>query len=188
MAPDKDDPRLVALYEDHYDAILAYCVRRIGHEDAEEATSEVFVVAWKRIDEVDWSTVRPWLYGIARRVLANRWRSIRRRRRLQARIESVVGPRPDEEALDVVLIGGSEHVLVMEALESLKTADREILRLAAWEELTASEAATALGISPSAAEQRLYRAKRRFARVLDRLSTSEFSIRAADGEEVGDAG
>lgn len=186
MSPDKDDPRLVALYEDHYDEILAYCVRRVGREDAEEATAEVFVVAWKRIDEVDWSTVRPWLYGIARRVLANRWRSIRRRRHLQARLESIVERRSEIEGVDVVLIGGTERAVVMEALESLRSADREILRLAAWEELTAAEAASVLGITPSAAEQRLHRAKGRFARVLDRLSASEVSIRAAKGEEVGD--
>jgi RNA polymerase sigma-70 factor (ECF subfamily) len=67
--------RLTALFEKHHAEILAYCVRRIGRTEGEDAAAEVFAVASRRVDEIDWKTVRPWLFGVARGVLANRWRS-----------------------------------------------------------------------------------------------------------------
>lgn len=178
------DSRLVSLYERHFDEILAYCVRRVGFEDAEEAAAEVFVVAWRRIDEIDPPSARAYLYGIARNVLANRWRSIRRRRRLHSRIEEVVGREAPQAAADALVVGG-ESDLVMRALTRLRAADREILRLAAWEDLATAEIATALGISIQAAEQRLHRAKRRFADALDRLSPADTRFKRAANHEGG---
>jgi RNA polymerase sigma-70 factor (ECF subfamily) len=45
-----------------------------------------------------------------------------------------------------------------EALAQLNARDQELLRLWAWESLTAAEIALALGISPNAASIRLHRA------------------------------
>ncbi|HJU52298.1 MAG TPA: sigma-70 family RNA polymerase sigma factor, partial [Acidimicrobiia bacterium] len=111
--------------------------------------------------EIDWTTVRPWLYGIARGVLANRWRSRHRRQRLLARI---AGAAPLENSGEVVVRAADDHQAIV-ALEQLRPNDREILMLAAWEDMTGPEIAQALGISRNAAEQRLHRAKTRYARV-----------------------
>lgn len=46
-----------------------------------------------------------------------------------------------------------------EALAALPETDAELLRLWAWEQLTASEIAEALEITPNAASVRLHRAK-----------------------------
>ena len=48
------DSRFSALFERHYDEVLRYCIRRIDRTGAEDAASEVFVVAWRRIDDLDW--------------------------------------------------------------------------------------------------------------------------------------
>ena len=55
---------------------------------------------------------------------------------------------------------------MLAALGSMRAGDQEVLRLAIWEDLAASEIAVVLGVSVSAAEQRLHRAKKRLARVL----------------------
>lgn len=83
------DASFTSMFERHYHEVLAYCARRGGRSEADDATAEVFAVAWRRIDEIDWETVRPWLYGIARGVMANRWRSLKRQGRLTAKMASM---------------------------------------------------------------------------------------------------
>lgn len=178
-APTSIDSRFSALFERHYDEILGYCFRRIDSAGAEDAASEVFVVAWRRIDELEWDTARPWLYGIARGVLANRGRGVRRRDRLTRKMSGLATA--NEEAAEVVVVRREQDQEVMDALSKLKMSDREILLLSTWEELTAPEIATALDISIAAAEQRLHRAKQRFARHLDRFpNIAHFSPRVAE--------
>ena len=177
------DSRFSALFERHYDEVLGYCFRRIDGAGAEDAASEVFVVAWRRIDELEWDTARPWLYGIARGVLANRSRGIRRRDRLTRKMSGLATA--NAEAAEVIVVRSEPDQEVMSALSKLKPSDREILLLSTWEELTGSEIATALQISIPAADQRLSRARRRFAKHLDRFpKNAHLSPRVA--EEGGD--
>jgi hypothetical protein len=80
-------------------------------------------------------------------------------------------------------------------MQQLSPSDREVLRLAAWEELTPVELATAVGCSTSAAKTRLHRARRRLEHKLDLLGigvhpyaqaghvTTEMPV--ATGEEDG---
>jgi RNA polymerase sigma-70 factor (ECF subfamily) len=164
MRSDTTDEKLTELYERHYDEVLGFCARRIGTTEAEEAAADVFAVAWRRLDEIEWETVRPWLFGIARRVVASRWRSARRQRRLLGRVSSLA-PIPRELPEEQV-VRRAEDEEVLNAVRGLKSVDREVLLLAAWEELTAQEIAETLTISVSAAEQRLHRAKRRLAQAL----------------------
>ena len=177
--PDSPETRFTMLYEKHYDEVLAYCTRRIGRTEADDTTADVFAVAWRRIDEIEWATVRPWLYGIARGVLANRWRAGRRQRRLLGRVSGLAPVADELPEVQVVRRAQDEEVLT--AVRRLKPSDQEILQLAAWEELTAPEIATAVGISVSATEQRLHRAKQRLAKALQSTTTvPNTSPRAAE--------
>jgi RNA polymerase sigma-70 factor (ECF subfamily) len=103
--------------------------------------------------------VRAWLFGVAYKVLANQRRSARRRRRLFERITSA----ESMEAFlsDEPLIATPVDDEVMKALSRLKAADREVLQLALWEELSRNEIAQALGISTEAVHKRFSRAKKR---------------------------
>jgi RNA polymerase sigma-70 factor (ECF subfamily) len=64
--------------------------------------------------------------------------------------------RPDE-----ILVQREEDRRVIQQLMSMRPADQEILRLAAWEDLNSGEIALVLGCSVNAAQQRLSRAKKR---------------------------
>ena len=156
--------RLSRLFEAHYDEVLAYCARRIGRREAEDSAAEVFAVASRRVDEINWEPARPWLFGIARGVLANRWRSIHRLRRLSGKMAGLAAAPADSP--DEVVIRDAEAREAISALRRLRPSDREILMLSAWEELTAAQIAHSLGISVAATEKRLERAKRRFAQTL----------------------
>jgi DNA-directed RNA polymerase specialized sigma24 family protein len=80
------DAQFESLYRAHARDVHGYFLRRTSSEEAKDATSEVFVVAWRRFDDVPQDDeALPWLYGVARNVLANNARSLRRRDRLAAR-------------------------------------------------------------------------------------------------------
>ena len=110
--------------------------------------------------------------------LENRWRTSRRQKRLFGRV-SGLAPTPGELP-EVQVVRRAQDDEVVAAVRRLKPADQEILLLAAWEELTAPEIATAVGISVSATEQRLHRAKQRLAKALQSTATApNMSPRAA---------
>jgi RNA polymerase sigma-70 factor (ECF subfamily) len=152
------EERFRALFARHYPAVYRYAGRRLGREEAADAAAEAFTIAWRRIAHVPAEPATlPWLYGVARRVVANAERSRRRRHRLAARAAQAMtreDPPPDPTG-------------VLTALSGLRPDDREVLRLAAWEGLGPRELGQALGCSPNAAAIRLHRARRRLEQALD---------------------
>jgi RNA polymerase sigma factor (sigma-70 family) len=159
--------RFRELYADNYPLVLGYAMRRCPQpEDAADVVAETFLAAWRRLDDVPPEHARAWLYGVARRVLANQLRGRRRRQRL--------GERLGEElrhfaaaAPELQRDGKLERAA--SAFASLTEQDREILALAAWEGLAGADIGRALGCSANAARIRLHRARRRFARRLAAL-------------------
>jgi RNA polymerase sigma-70 factor (ECF subfamily) len=152
--------RLEDLFEAHHRALLAYAARRCPTlSDAEDVVAEVFLVAWRRLDDLPaGDAALPWLYGVARKTIGNQRRGLLRRGRLQARLEQTA-ERPATPAPS-----GTEPALA--ALERLSEGDRELLRLVAWEGLSHAEIAAVLGISVNAVAIRLHRARARFEQAL----------------------
>lgn len=162
-----DDPQAVFtnLYIDHHDAVLRYAARRADPDTARDIVAETFLVAWRRLADVprQAADVRPWLYGVARRVLANSERSRRRAETLKVHLGmqgQTAGSQPDPA--DTI----TDRIRLGEALQALSELDREALRLVGFEELDISEAAVAMGCSRPAMAVRLHRARRRLAMTL----------------------
>ena len=160
--------RFDPLFAANYQAIYRYCVRRLGPADAEDATADVFAVAWRRLDQMpsdDGS--RAWLFGVAYRVVGNQYRGRLRQSRLSTRLRAV---RADEDTAHSE-IGGEDAERLLTALDRLSASDQEILRLSAWDGLTRSEIAYVLGITENAVDQRLHRARARLKTRFDHLDT-----------------
>lgn len=159
------EARFEGLYAAHGRAVLAYAARRTPDaQDAADIVADTFLVAWRRLDEVPaGQEARLWLYGVARKVLANQRRSEVRRERLADRLR-----RDLPNALDSVAPLPAEGGHVRAALTQLGPEDQEILRLCGWEELTPRGIAKVLGISQVAARSRLHRARHRLRRALER--------------------
>jgi RNA polymerase sigma-70 factor (ECF subfamily) len=159
--------RFDALYREHVPAIAAYCrgrTRSIG--DAEDAVAEVFLIAWRRLDDVPADNkARLWLYATARRVLANQARGRSRRDKLTGRL---VNERPDDRVSDDPLTAR-----VREALSALGPRDREILLLAEWEGLSPAEIAQTLGEPAVTIRVRLHRARARFRVAFEVLPSAD---------------
>jgi RNA polymerase sigma factor (sigma-70 family) len=152
------------LYREHGRAILAYALRRAGDpEDAADVVAETFLIAWRRLADVPTGEkTRLWLYGVARRVLANRHRAEQRRTRLGERLAETL--RTD---LATHAAPRGEAAEALRAMGELSEEDRELLLLVSWEELSPGEAARVLGISGLAARSRLHRARRRLRTLLE---------------------
>jgi RNA polymerase sigma factor (sigma-70 family) len=154
--------RFDALFTEHQRHVLAYAMRRTQTlADAEDVAAETFTTAWRKIDTVPVQEPLPWLYAVARRVLANHRRGNGRRERLAAllRVEDVATPMHAGEDRDGPAFA---------ALASLSPADQELLRLVAWEELGNQQIAAVLAITPNAVAIRLHRARARFTDALAR--------------------
>jgi RNA polymerase sigma-70 factor (ECF subfamily) len=160
------------IYEAHYGDVLGYAVRRTAsRDDAEDIAAETFQVAWRRLDDLPGGTdTRLWLFGAARRVLANHHRGRHRARGLLDRVKRVTLPsrhRPDPADA----IGEADRLT--RALDSLQESDREVLRLQAWEGLSAPEVAAVLGVSTAAVWKRLERARERLKGALEQIDAEE---------------
>lgn len=151
------------LYREHAGRVLAYARRRTTQEAADDVVAEVFLVAWRRADEVPERPL-PWLLGVARRVLANQRRGEHRGDALRDRIrgEQLAGVRSP--------LGDDVPSPAVRALWSLGASDQELLMLIAWDGLSRAEAAEALGISVGTLAVRLHRARRRLTKA--RAATS----------------
>lgn len=148
----QDRASFAALFESHFAALLAYARRRTPQlSDAEDVVAETFTVAWRRLDRLPAKPDEhlPWLYAVARRVLANQRRGTDRRLRLFERLRWAPAP------------GSFPGLDVGSVLDTLHERDREILRLVAWESLTYAEAGVVLGISANAVAIRVHRARER---------------------------
>lgn len=153
--------RFAQTFEEHFRAVTAYALRRTTPAEAEDAVAETFLVAWRRLDEVP-EEAKPWLLGVARRVLANQRRAAGRRHALTERVAGM--PTGEEDP--------PRRPAVLQALARLSDTDREVLLLVAWDGLSIQEAAAALRCTRTAAKVRLHRARRRFRAELHRLERS----------------
>lgn len=142
------------LYAEHRDAVWRYFRRRVAG-DHEDLTTEVFLVAWRRREDLPAEPL-PWLYGVARKVLANHRRAGDRRDALAERAAAYA-----ETATPDLAEAVGVRADLARALAELSDRDRELVLLVAWEGLTLADAAAALGCRRGTAAVRLHRARRR---------------------------
>jgi RNA polymerase sigma factor (sigma-70 family) len=150
------------VYEQHASAVRGYAMRRTDPARADDVVAEVFLVAWRRLEDIP-AEPRPWLFGVARRVLANERRRLARQGAALARLEPPSGVGADPAAGPALADRALE-----DALRKLSDSDREALFLTAWEGLNHRDAARALGVREATFTVRLHRAKRRLGRALER--------------------
>jgi RNA polymerase sigma-70 factor (ECF subfamily) len=152
----------------HLGAVTNYARRR-GSTDAEALAAEVMAIAWRRFDDVPKDDPRPWLYATARNLLLEEAR--KRRRAMGPQLEPL-SPAPELDEIDPDL---------RRALLALSLLDRETLLLIAWEDLTPTQAAQALGINATAFRVRLLRARRRLRAHLEDAASEAAPHLAMEG-------
>lgn len=160
------EDHLSELFRQHYDRIRAYARRRVGPDAAQEVVAETFLAAWRHVDELP-DQVLPWLYRAAQLEVANYRRRVRADARLdRALVEHRLGDLQGQAA-DASI---EERTAVAAAFAQLSPTDRELLRLAAWEQVSSVEGAAILGCSAPAYRVRLHRARQRLERAVLRTA------------------
>jgi RNA polymerase sigma-70 factor, ECF subfamily len=166
--------RFERLYRAHAGAVRTFARRRTGVAEADDVVADVFLSAWRRLDDAPGDPL-PWLLGMARGVLSNRRRGEDRHAALIARLmcEQLASRGHSDDGLDIALI---------KALGSLSASDRELLLLVAWERLSSEQLAQVLGLSKGTVAVRLHRARRRLKRAFANEQQQKSSARGRSPE------
>ncbi len=155
--------QVVRRYERRVYGVALRIVR--SHEEADDVAQEAFVRAWRSLASFELGRpFGPWVCRIAANLALNQVRSPRAREEGLAedhQEERAPGPGP----LELVLDAEARRVLEA-ALGELPAEQRAVFVLRVFEELSYSEIADALGLSPGTVMSRLFRARERLARAL----------------------
>lgn len=167
VAPAREGQEAAAfreVFEAMYDDLVRFAERRVDGAAVDDVVAETFLVAWRRFDELpaDPAELRPWLFAVARRTLANTHRGRRRSHAVAVRVAAQPAQPAEDDAAAV-----AQRVDLARAFERLSPRDQEALALVAWDGLTPAEAARVVDISTSAFSVRLSRARRRLRQHLE---------------------
>ncbi len=160
-----------ALFKRHYDGIYRFFRNKVdsGVEDLVQRTFTICVEGRDRFREE--SSLRTYLFAIARNLL---YEHLRRRYRSREEL--------DPDSASIVDLGASptsmlaaraEELLLVRSLRTIPVASQVILELVYWEHFTGSELGVFLGVPEDTARSRLRRARQLLEAALTRLSNSQ---------------
>lgn len=183
----RDPERFATVFDRHYAAIAGFLRRRLERSLADELAAETFLRAFdgRAGYDVTRADARPWLFGIASRVLSRHRRDEERRLRAVARAGGFVEDAREFEEVDARLDAAAAARVLAAALRSLAAADREVLLLYAWAELSYEEIAVALGVPVGTVRSRLHRARDVVRRRLEDAAATALTAAAAGNGSGG---
>lgn len=157
-----DEQWFERVFAEHSTAIVRFLYRRGAYGDAEDLAAEVFTLMWKKKTEVPDGAELPWLYKTAGLTLANWYRK-----------KKSLPMGDNQETLDSTDFSDPAQLVVEDqgmraALLSLSERDRKILLAVAWEGLSGDALVQYLGVSRSAADAALSRARKRLEEAIEK--------------------
>ena len=146
--------------------LYAYATTLVGDPgEAEEVVQDAFVAAWRGASRFEGrSSVRSWLFGIARRQARDRHRRLSLDTTEIDAAGEVAAPEPGPEAAVIAAATGAE---LRSALARIPDADREVLVLTFAHEMSGPEVAAVLDIPAGTVKSRLFNARRRLRLALE---------------------
>lgn len=170
------------IFDRHGSTLLRFLARRVDPAEAEDLLGEVFRIAFERRSsfERDRDSARPWLYGIAANLVAKHYRSEARRLRAMARASALRASAArllDDDPAERAVASADAGALwprVVDAIGALPEAERQVLLLFAWEELSYEEIAQALGVPAGTVRSRLSRGRARLAELTHDASLASY--------------
>jgi RNA polymerase sigma factor (sigma-70 family) len=160
--------QFAVLYDRYATALHRYAGRRVGDQVADDLVAATFLAAFRARQRYDLAraSARPWLFGILTKEIARRHRTEKARFRA---LERAWSDRPADGLADQVAADVSAQAArgpLAAALACLSPAERGVLLLIAWGDLSYDEAAQALGIPVGTVRSRLNRARRKVREAL----------------------
>jgi RNA polymerase sigma factor (sigma-70 family) len=162
-----EDPEAIGqLFKRHSRAVYVYCARRTGDLLlAEDLTSVVFLEAFRRRRKLQNTSALPWLLGVANNVTRNAERSLRRYRSALGRVPPVSELASAEDV--AIEHSSAQEALArsIEALRPLSQAERDVVLLVLWSELSYADAASSLDVPIGTVRSRLASARKKLAAI-----------------------
>lgn len=165
----KDPSRFAELYENHFEQIYAYIVRRVAsRQEAEDITSEVFHHALANIEKFEWrgAPFSAYLFKIAANATADKWRK-------QAREQ---GNPVKEASQEYDFEADSEQARLFRFVKELPTDQRLVIEMRFAEERNLKEIAQAIGKTEGAVKQLQFRGIQNLRQMMI-LKTQRKSVR-----------
>ncbi|GAA0386284.1 DNA-directed RNA polymerase sigma-70 factor [Acrocarpospora corrugata] len=164
---ERDPEAFADLFDRHAPALRRYVARRLGDALADDIVSDAFLTAFRRrahYDTTNHPDARPWLYGIAARLISRHRRVELRFYRALVRtgVDEIAEPYADRVEDRVA----ARQAGLAAALAELSPGDREVLLLVAWADMTYEDVARALNIPVGTVRSRLHRARARTRQAL----------------------
>ena len=156
-AAKRQEERFVALWTRYAPRVLAYALRHVDADTAQDVVSETFLVAWRRQVSIPDDPL-PWLLVVARNTISNLRRSGHRQARVASELERLRQVAEPAVAADVLV---AERSAVLAEWAALTPKEREALLLTAWDGLSPGQAAKVAGCPLPTFRVRLFRARRR---------------------------
>ncbi|GAA3249895.1 RNA polymerase sigma factor [Nonomuraea helvata] len=178
----ESDPEAFAdLFNRHAPALRRYVARRLGPSLADDIVSDAFLAAFRRRGRYDLShsDARPWLYGIAARLVS-------RHRRVEVRFYRALVRSGIDEIVEPYVERVDDRVAAQQAglaaaLMELSPRDREVLLLVAWADMSYEDVARALDIPVGTVRSRLNRARARTRQALGESDPAMMRKEPSDG-------
>ena len=163
----QDDPELFAMiFDRHAEEIHRYAARQLGQQVAPDVVSDVFLAAFRNRGRYDAgrADARPWLYGIATKVISQHMRAESRRARTLAALPVPLPAVFSVEEISDRITAAQLRPRLLRVLAGLSVADRELVLLVAWAELSCEQVAEALEIPVGTVRSRLHRVRAKIRR------------------------
>jgi RNA polymerase sigma-70 factor (ECF subfamily) len=167
-ARDAPPMNLAEIYAEHFDFVWR-SVRRLGvpESSVDDAVQDVFVVVHRRLGEFEGrASIKTWLFAIVRRVVRDHRPSPRRTPAEPGTLEAL--PDPASGPLECAAQAEAARLLYR-LLDELDADKREVFVLMDLEQMTAPEAAQAVGANVNTVYARLRAARRDLDAAMTRL-------------------
>ena len=150
----------VAVLVNTYASVVFRVAHAVLHSrtEAEDVVQETFLRVMRHGDFAEVRDMRVWLVRIAWRLALDRKRKLRPDQMDRGFAENLVAR---DAPADIALAEAERFARVMRAMDRLPRGEREVLALAATEEMSTAEMAAVLGRSESAVRALLFRARTR---------------------------
>lgn len=161
------------IYESYFDFVWR-TVRRLGVADnsLDDATQDVFIVVHRKLADFEGrSSLKSWIFGIARRVAHDYRRRVARKERGNVPADGLVDMHVPNPADSVAKAQAMR--MLYEFLDSLDDDKREAFVLAELEQMTVPEIAEAVGANINTIYSRLRAARKAFDQAVSRMQAKQ---------------
>ncbi len=155
-AAQKDPARFAELYENNFERVYAYVVRRVGDRaDTEDLTSEVFYHALANLRRFEWRGIpfAAWLYRIAANLISDRWQRKAREQTIEEPEQIESAPASSVEFEEV-----ERRATLFRLVDTLPTEQRRVVVMRFVEQKSIKEVAREIRKTEGAVKQLQFRA------------------------------